>query len=78
MADVQLDEVRDDGEQRRDVRAVQAVAGVDLQAQFVRLGGGGGEAFQLGLALAGLAEALGVSAGVELDELAAGIAAAAT
>ena len=70
MADVQLDQVRHVMQQRQ-VLVIQAVPGVDLQAERVRLLRAGDQPFQLVVALRLLVERLGESAGVQLNELAA-------
>src|ERR1035437_3561044 len=70
VADVQLDEVRH-AMQQRQILVVEAVPGVDLQAERVRLLRAGDQSFQLGLASRLLVEPLGESAGVQLNELAA-------
>ncbi len=66
MADVELIELGDGGD-GLDVVVVQAVAGIDLQALASGIGGTGGDALELGIALR-ICGGIGVTAGVDLDK----------
>src|ERR1017187_4277397 len=70
VADVQLDQVRHLMQQRQIV-VVQAVPGIDLQAERVRLLRRGNQSSQFSVAMRLLVEGLGKSAGVQLNELVA-------
>lgn len=66
VADVELIELGDGGD-GLDVVVVQAVAGIDLQALASGIGGTGGDALELGIALR-ICGGIGVTAGVDLDK----------
>ncbi len=66
MADVELIELGDGGD-GLDVVVVQAVAGIDLEPLASSIGGTGGDALELGVAL-GIGGGIGVTAGVDLDK----------
>ena len=68
VADVELDEVRDDVKER-DIRAGQAVASIDAQAKTVGLTGGGDQSLNFHLALPFAVKLFGISPGVQFDEL---------
>ncbi len=66
VADVELIELGDGGD-GLDVVVVQTVAGIDLEPLASGIGGAGGDALELGIAL-GICGGIGVTAGVDLDE----------
>ncbi|MNH17463.1 hypothetical protein D3C79_771350 [compost metagenome] len=66
MTDVELIKLGNGGD-GLDVVVVQAMAGIDLQALAGGIGGAGGDALELGVALR-IRGGIGIAAGVDLDE----------
>lgn len=71
VADVQFNKVRNRKEEG-EVAIVEAVSGVDPQAEIVRLTSGGNQAVQVAGAGRRIVEGLGEGAGVQFDELRSG------